>query len=99
MSTSDKSLKQKGYKVQILKLLERLQMLIGTYCDLQKFLISAKINFHLKTSLDDPFLHVFHAGIMPQIYTELHQKFQQLHQVHSALKEDPFLPCLSLPTK
>lgn len=67
MSTSDRSLKQKRYKVQTLKLFEQLQMLIGSHCDLQKFLISTKMNFHLKTSLDDLFLHVFHAGMMPKI--------------------------------
>jgi len=42
-------------------------MLMGTQCNLQKFLIPTKVNFHLKTSLDDSFAPTIHTGIVPEI--------------------------------
>lgn len=51
-------------------------MLIGTWCNLQKFLILTKMNFHLKTSLDDPLLHAFYTGIMPETTLNYSRSFR-----------------------
>lgn len=64
-------------------------MLIATQCDLQKFLIPTKMNFHLKTSLDDPLLHAFDTGIMPEMTLNYTRSFRSCIESTVPEKEDP----------